>query len=163
MISNLFPWLILVFVIQHVYSVCTLPQGRWVWAITHWHDDVIKLKHFPRYCPFVRGIHQSPVNFPHKGQARGALVFSLIFPWTNSWANNGDAGDLRRHRTHYDVIVVTKHQDIIYSVKHRKANSGSRTTRLTKAYGMHIMHILEKQLLQNIVICLLHMYYIPVP
>ena len=26
------------------------------------HDDVIKWKHFPRYWPFVWGIHQSPVN-----------------------------------------------------------------------------------------------------
>ena len=24
----------------------------------HFHDDVIKWKHFPRYWPFVRGIHQ---------------------------------------------------------------------------------------------------------
>ena len=24
-----------------------------------WHDDVIKWKHFPRYWPFVRGIHRS--------------------------------------------------------------------------------------------------------
>ena len=31
------------------------------------HDDVIKWKHFPRYWPFVRGIHRSPVNSPHKG------------------------------------------------------------------------------------------------
>ena len=44
------------------------------------HDDVIKWKHFPRYWPFVRGIHRSPVNFPHKGQWHGALVFSLIRP-----------------------------------------------------------------------------------
>ena len=28
------------------------------------HDDVIKWKHFPRYWPFVRGIHWSPVNSP---------------------------------------------------------------------------------------------------
>ena len=42
------------------------------------HDDVIKWKHFPRYWPFVRGIHRSPVNSPHKGQWRGALMFSLI-------------------------------------------------------------------------------------
>ena len=42
------------------------------------HDDVIKWKHFPRYWPFVRGIHRSPVNFPHKGQWRGASMFSLI-------------------------------------------------------------------------------------
>ena len=32
------------------------------------HDDVMKWKHFPRYWPFVRGIHRSPVNSPHKGQ-----------------------------------------------------------------------------------------------
>ena len=30
------------------------------------HGDVIKWKHFPRYCLFVRGIHRSPVNSPHK-------------------------------------------------------------------------------------------------
>ena len=27
-------------------------------------DDVITWKHFPRYWPFVRGIHWSPVNSP---------------------------------------------------------------------------------------------------
>ena len=31
------------------------------------HDDVIKWKHFPHYWPFVRGIHQWPVDFLHKG------------------------------------------------------------------------------------------------
>ena len=30
------------------------------------HNDVIKWTHFQRYWPFVRGIHQSPVNSPHK-------------------------------------------------------------------------------------------------
>ena len=45
---------------------------------TSLHDDIIKWKHFRRYWPFVRGIHRSPVNSPHKGQWRGALVFSLI-------------------------------------------------------------------------------------
>ena len=34
------------------------------------HDDVIKWKHFPRNWPFVRGIHRSPVNSPHKSQRR---------------------------------------------------------------------------------------------
>ena len=70
------------------------------------HDDVIKWKHFPRYWPFVRGIHRGPVNSPHKGQWRGALRFSLICVWINGWVNNGEAGDLRRYRTHYDVTVM---------------------------------------------------------
>ena len=41
------------------------------------HDDVIKWKHFPRYWPFVRVIHRSPVQSPHKGQWRGA--FDVFF------------------------------------------------------------------------------------
>ena len=72
------------------------------------HDGVIKWKPFPRYWPFVWGIHRWPVNSCHKGQWRGVLIFSLICAWTNSWANNGDAGDLRRYRAHYDVILMQK-------------------------------------------------------
>ena len=70
------------------------------------HDDVIKWKHFPRYWPFVRRIHRSPVNSPHKGQWRGALMFSLICTRINDWVNNREAGDLRRHQAHCDVIVM---------------------------------------------------------
>ena len=62
---------------------------------TRYHDDLIKWKHFRRYWPFV-----------HKVQWHGALMFSLICAWTNSWANNGDAGDLRRYRGHYDVVIM---------------------------------------------------------
>ena len=64
------------------------------------------VKHFPRYWPFVWGIHRSLVNSPHKGQWRGALMFSLIRAWINGWVNNGGTGDLRRHRAHYDVTVM---------------------------------------------------------
>ena len=42
----------------------------------------------------------------HKGQWRRALMFSLICPWINSWVNNHEAGDLKRHRFHYDVIAM---------------------------------------------------------
>ena len=79
----------------------TLVSQRWVN-----HNEVIKWKHFPRYWPFVRGIHRSPVNSPHKGQWRGALTFSWICAWINGWVNNRKAGDSRRHRPHYNVIVI---------------------------------------------------------
>ena len=55
------------------------------------HDGVIKLKHFPRYWPFVRGINRSPVNSLHKGQWHRDLIFSLIS--INAWVNNREAGD----------------------------------------------------------------------
>ena len=73
---------------------------------TAMHDDVIKWKQFPRYCPFVRRFHRSPVNYPHKGHWRGALMFSLVCVWINGWVNNREACDLRRYLAHYDVIVM---------------------------------------------------------
>ena len=50
----------------------------------------------------------SPVTgeFPHKGQWRGALMFSLICAWINGWVNNREAGDLGRLRAHYDAITM---------------------------------------------------------
>ena len=42
---------------------------------------------------------------PQKGQWRRVFVFSFI-AWTNGSAKNRDAGDLRCHRTHYDVTVL---------------------------------------------------------
>ena len=72
------------------------------------HDDgnMIKWQHFPRYWPFVRGIQLSPVNSPHKAQWTRALMIPLICVWINGRANNREAGDLRRYRVHYDVIVM---------------------------------------------------------
>ena len=65
-----------------------------------------QMETFSALLAFCASIHRSPVNSPHKRQWRGALMFSLICVWTDSWANNGDAGDLRRYRAHYDVIVI---------------------------------------------------------
>ena len=86
--------------------VCDAISEQWMQHRLNAHDDVIKWKHFPHYWPFVREIHRSPVNFPHKGQWRGALMFTLICARMNGWVNNREAGDLRRYRVHYDVIVM---------------------------------------------------------
>ena len=70
------------------------------------HDDVIKWKRFTAQLVLCAGNSPVPVNSPHKGQWRGALVFSLICVWINCWVNNREAGDLRRYRGYYDVIVM---------------------------------------------------------
>ena len=65
------------------------------------------------YWPFVRGIHRSPVNSPHRGQWRGALMFFLLIcAWINGWVNKRKAGDLRRHRVHHGVTVMTSVRNI---------------------------------------------------
>ena len=82
------------------------------------HDGVIntwwrhQMKKMPHYCPFMRGIHRSPVKSPHKGQWRGTLMFSLTCAWTKGWVNTRDAGDLKRHRTHYYVPVMSVMQTV---------------------------------------------------
>ena len=62
---------------------------------------------FSALLAFVLEIHRSPVNSPHKGQWRGALMFSLISTWINDWVNNRKTGYLTRHRAHYDVTVMS--------------------------------------------------------
>ena len=95
----------------YMYARISLKMIKTMWHrsvnLHAYHYVVIKWKHFPRYWPFVRGIHWSPVNSPHKGQWRGAFMFSLICVWINGWVNNGEAGDLRRYRAHHDVTVMS--------------------------------------------------------
>ena len=95
--------------IHFISCRCANAIQRTVLFSFEYHDDVIEWKHFPRYWPFVRGIHRSPVNSPHKGQGRGTLMFSLICAWINDWVNNLEACDLRHQRAHYDVIVMSLH------------------------------------------------------
>ena len=89
------------------FNSCTLPslakRQSWLskcnWSKPKNHDDVIKRKHFPRYWPVVRGI-------PSQRPGPRSFYFSLICAWTNVWAINKDAGDLRRHLDHNNVTVL---------------------------------------------------------
>ena len=94
------------------------------------HDDVIKWKHFPRYWPFVRGIHRSPVNSPHKGQWRGALVFFYYLRLNKrlsnqlwGWWFETPPCPLWRHCNgfHFDFLLIVSEDafDLILSVHRR--------------------------------------------
>ena len=88
---------------KHIYRHLSYKQSV---GNTPVYDDVINWKHFARSWPFVRGIHRSPVNSPHKGQWRGALMIFFICASANGWVNNWDTGDLRRYSAHYGVTVM---------------------------------------------------------
>ena len=64
---------------------------------------------FSALLALVRGIHRSPVNSPHKANDAELRCFLWSAPEKNIGVNNGDAGDLRRQRTHYDVTVMGWH------------------------------------------------------
>ena len=84
-------------------------------------------------------------NSPHKGQWHGALMFSLICAWINDWVNNREAGDLRRHRAHYDVRVmkfVNGHTEIpqwpFLSVPVRAFERGCTLNYPKKRFKLHL-------------------------
>ena len=85
-----------------------LVEGSQISIITYLEDLITWWRHqmetFSALLAICAG--NSPVNSPHKGQWRGALMFTLICARINGWVNNREAGDLRRYRPHYDVIVM---------------------------------------------------------
>ena len=91
----------------------TLRQNSWHFpdsifrCISLNHDDVIEWKHSALLTLCVRNSLVTG-EFPHTGQWRRALMFSLIYAWINSWVNNREADNLRCHRAHYDVNEMMK-------------------------------------------------------
>ena len=63
---------------------------------TWWRNQ---METFPALLAICAGNSPVPGEFP-------TLMFSVICAWINGWVNTGEAGDLRHHRVHYDVIVI---------------------------------------------------------
>ena len=82
-----------------VYSVTTSCHGTISWR-RH------QMETFSAWLALCAGNSPVPVNSPHKGQWRGALMFTLICVWINGCVNNREAGDLRRYCAHYVVTVM---------------------------------------------------------
>ena len=47
-------------------------------------------------------------EFPSQKPVTQSFDVSLICAWINGWVNNRKAGDLRRHRAHYDVTEMAR-------------------------------------------------------
>ena len=84
--------------VQYIQQIYT-----WIPRLSWWRHQ---METFSALLALCAGNSPPPVNSPHKVQWRGALMFSFIRAWINGSVNNREAGDLRRHRTHYDVIVM---------------------------------------------------------
>ena len=83
------------------------PSDQWVEklkSISWWRHPMQKFSALLALCA-----GNSPVTGEFPVQSQWALMFSLICAWTNGWVNNREVGDMRRHRTHYDVTVMIIH------------------------------------------------------
>ena len=65
-----------------------------------------QMETFSALLAICAGNSSVPGEFPTHRPVTRALMFSLICVWINGWVNNREAGDLRRYRGHYDVIVM---------------------------------------------------------
>ena len=101
--------------IENDFSKCSFKSARGQWdsgppghcLIIWWRHQMETFSELPAICVGNSPVTgEFPLQRPYKGQWHGALVFSLICPWLNGWVNNREAGDLRCHRAHYDVIVM---------------------------------------------------------
>ena len=70
------------------------------------HDDVVKWKNFPLCHPFVRRIHWPPLDSPHKGHWRGALMFLWSVP-EQTVEKTIESRVLSRYLARFDVTFLT--------------------------------------------------------
>ena len=98
------------------HTISLSPFIRLIWR--HCTYEILVMYVYSALCMFTsksivssssNGKYEVLADSPQKGQWRGPLVFVCLFficAWTNGWANNGNAGDWRRHSAHYDFIVM---------------------------------------------------------
>ena len=54
------------------------------------------------------GNSQATSEFPSQRPVTCSIDVVFIYAWINFWVNKHEAGDLRCHRAHYDVIVMRR-------------------------------------------------------
>ena len=83
----------------NAFSVyCWPPQTPW------WRHQ---METFSSLLAICAGNSPVPGEFHTQRPVTRGFVVSLICR-INGWVNNSEAGDLRRHRAHYDVTVMTR-------------------------------------------------------
>ena len=73
---------------------------------------VIKWKRFPRYWPFVRGIHRSPVNSPHTKASDAEFDVSFDLHLNKRLNKQSWGWWFETSSAHCDVIVLMKWHEI---------------------------------------------------
>ena len=78
-------------------------------SLTWWRHQV---ETFSALLALCAGISPMTDEFPAQRPVTGSFDVSLICAWIYCWGNNREAGDLRRHRVHYDVTVMREKRSL---------------------------------------------------
>ena len=85
---------------NRLYYIILMPAS----ALTWWRHQ---METFSALLALCEGNTPITGEFPSQRPVTRGFDVSVICAWTNGCANHRDVGDLRRHRVHYDVIVMT--------------------------------------------------------
>ena len=94
---------ILKWLVQYRLGDC---MGHIASKLSFWSWRRHQLETFSALLACCEGNPSVSVGFPLQSLVTRSSDVSLICAWTNGWANNRHAGDLRRHCTHCDVTVM---------------------------------------------------------
>ena len=86
-----------------LHATCIYPQGLFIPNSLRWTSGK-SVRNWSE-TPKIRRLPFYKINNMHVHH--WVLMFPLICVLTDGWANNRDAVDLRRHRAHYDVTVMS--------------------------------------------------------
>ena len=78
-----------------------------------------------------------PGEFTAQRPVTRSFDVSLIYARINGWVNNGETGDLRRHRAHYDVIVMGFNYSSMYNF------NGSTSTNIFLIFNLDASEFLS--------------------
>ena len=108
-------------------------------------------RHFPRYWPFVWGIHRSRWNPCTK--ASDAELWCFL--WINDWVNNDEAGDVRRHRGHHDVNVMVNSMITVWCYFHLLLSISIHATAIL--VSEEVEHSIREHV--HVLLCLLWLHH----
>ena len=79
------------------------------------HDNIIEWKHFPRCCPFERGIQRCPVDSPHKRQSFDVFFDRRLDKWLSKqsrcrWFETPSRSLWRHCNVETDTVIYSNTQ-----------------------------------------------------
>ena len=113
---------------------------------------------FSALLAICAGNSSVPGEFP--AQKPVTRSFDVFFDLCLRWVNNGEAGDLRRHRAHYDVIAMIS-GNVIYAYKSQQLHWCCRHPIITVAPSEH-HDVTNRQLDSSLFNSLLRLIYMKI-
>ena len=133
--------------IAHYYNELHMFETSWSRHLCTWWRH--QMETFSALLAICAGNSPVPVEFLSQRPVTRSFDVFFDLRWINGWVNNGEGGDLRCRRAHYDVIV-NKHLFIKTLQKHKRFNCDANIMPAPCQLGFYCSLIHMAAILQTI-------------